>query len=78
MMMNGNGLAALTAPRPPQGMGQPTPAPQQRMPQSMPQPRPQPRPQSPMNQGIAQFMSGPKPNVREQMAIEVVNDDIEP
>lgn len=75
MMMNGNGLAALTAPRPPQGMGQPTPAPQQRM----PQPRmPQPRPQPPMNQGIAQLMGGPKPTVREQMAIEVVNDDIEP
>jgi hypothetical protein len=75
MMMNGNGLAALTAPRPPQGMGQPTPAPQQRM----PQPRmPQPRPQPPMNQGIAQLMGGPKPSVREQMAIEVVNDDIEP
>lgn len=74
-MMNGNGLAALTAPRPPQGMGQPTPAPQQRM----PQPRmPQPRPQPPMNQGIAQLMGGPKPTVREQMAIEVVNDDIEP
>lgn len=74
-MMNGNGLAALTAPRPPQGMGQPTPAPQQRM----PQPRmPQPRPQPPMNQGIAQLMGGPKPSVREQMAIEVVNDDIEP
>ena len=80
MMMNGNGLAALTAPRPPQGMGQPTPAPQQRMPQQrMPQPRmPQPRPQPPMNQGIAQLMGGPKPSVREQMAIEVVNDDIEP
>lgn len=74
-MMNGNGLAALTAPRPPQGMGQPTPAPQQRM----PQPRmPQPRPQPPMNQGIAQLMGGTKPTVREQMAIEVVNDDIEP
>ena len=45
----------------------------------MPQPRmPQPRPQPPMNQGIAQLMGGPKPSVREQMAIEVVNDDIEP
>jgi hypothetical protein len=32
----------------------------------------------PQNQGLGQLMGGPKPTVREQMAIEVVNDDIEP
>jgi len=32
----------------------------------------------PQNQGLGQLMGGPKPTAREQMAIEVVNDDIEP
>ena len=32
----------------------------------------------PQNQGLGQLMGGPKPTVREQMAREVVNDDIEP
>ena len=32
----------------------------------------------PQNQGLGQLMGGPKPTAREQMAIEVVNDDVEP
>lgn len=32
----------------------------------------------PQNQGLGQLMGGQRPSAREQMAIEVVNDDIEP